>query len=233
MSEVTWSPVCDPTRGLITGMRFGLFKPGLSRVVLDSAGPVKITKAFMVKPAPGRLPVVLDISRDSETAFMTAYKQSGERVQPRVKHLPPPGPPQVKSSSKKDEKAVIMIDPGHGALTLGDKPVGVWEKHIVLAFSKELRRPALATGKFDVRMTRNRDVFIRLRERIARAKHVGADLFLDPRGFDPDRKVRGASVYTLSERASDKEADELAQKENRISSPGWTLNISPTRSLIS
>ena len=220
MSEVTWSPrMRNPTRGgLITGMRFGLFKPGLSRVVLDSAGPVKITKAFMVKPAPGRpYRVVLDISRDSETAFMTAYKQSGERVGPRVKRLPPPGPPQVKSSSKKDEKAVIMIDPGHGGVDPGAiSRSGVWEKHIVLAFSKELRRQLLATGKFDVRMTRNRDVFIRLRERIARAKHVGADLFLSIHADSiRNRKVRGASVYTLSERASDKEADELAQKENK------------------
>ena len=220
MSEVTWVPrMRNPPRGgLITGMRFGLFKPGLSRVVLDSAGPVKITKAFMVKPAPGKpYRVVLDISRDSETAFMTAYKQSGERVGPRVKRLPPPRPPQVKSSSKKAEKTVIMIDPGHGGVDPGAiSRSGVWEKHIVLAFSKELRRQLLATGKFDVRMTRNRDVFVRLRERIARAKHVGADLFLSIHADSiRNRKVRGASVYTLSERASDKEADELAKKENK------------------
>ena len=220
MSEVTWLPrLRNPPRGgLITGMRFGLFKPGLSRVVLDSAGPVKITKAFMVKPAPGKpYRVVLDISRDSETAFMMAYKQSGERVGPRVKRLPPPRPPQVKSSSKKDEKTVIMIDPGHGGVDPGAiSRSGVWEKHIVLAFSKELRRQLLATGKFDVRMTRNRDVFVRLRERIARAKHVGADLFLSIHADSiRNRKVRGASVYTLSERASDREADELAKKENK------------------
>ena len=220
MSEVTWLPrMRNPPRGgLITGMRFGLFKPGLSRVVLDSAGPVKITKAFMVKPAPGRpYRVVLDISRDSETAFMTAYKQSGERVGPRAKRLPLPRPPQVKSSTRKDEKTVIMIDPGHGGVDPGAiSRSGVWEKHIVLAFSKELRRQLLATGKFDVRMTRNRDVFIRLRERIARAKHVGADLFLSIHADSiRNRKVRGASVYTLSERASDKEADELAKKENK------------------
>ena len=220
MSEVTWLPrMRNPPRGgLITGMRFGLFKPGLSRVVLDSAGPVKITKAFMVKPVLGKpYRVVLDISRDTETAFMTAYKKSGERVGPRVKRLPPTRPPQVKSSSKKDKKTVIMIDPGHGGVDPGAiSRSGVWEKHIVLAFSKELRRQLLATGKFDVRMTRNRDVFVRLRERIARAKHVGADLFLSIHADSiRNRKVRGASVYTLSERASDKEADELAKKENK------------------
>ena len=78
---------------------------------------------------------------------------------------------------------------------------GVWEKHIVLAFSKELRHQLLATGKFDVRMTRDRDVFIRLRERVARAKHAGADL--------SSRSTRTRSGtdggMTLSERASDKE----------------------------
>ena len=123
--------------------------------------------------------MVLDITRTSETAFMTAYKKSGERVGPRVKRLPPTRPAIAgQVVFEKDEKAVIMIDPGHGGVDPSAiSRSGVWEKHIVLAFSKELRRQLLATGRFDVRMTRNRDVFIRLRERIARAKHVGADLF--------------------------------------------------------
>ncbi|MGB0629547.1 MAG: N-acetylmuramoyl-L-alanine amidase [Alphaproteobacteria bacterium] len=221
MSEVTWSPEMrnPPRGGLITGMRFGLFKPGSSRVVLDSAGPVQVAKAFMIPPAsPGRpYRVVLDISRTSESAFMAAYTQSDKRLKPRPKQPPPAPLPVAKPRPKPDEKIVIMIDPGHGGVDPGAMSrSGVWEKHIVLAFSKELRRQLLATGKFDVRMTRDRDVFIRLRERIARAKQAGADLFLSIHADSiRNRKVRGTSIYTLSERASDKEAAALAQKENK------------------
>lgn len=222
MSEVTWSPELrnPPEGGLVTGMRFGLFKPGSSRVVLDSAGPVKIAKAFMIPPAsPGRPHrVVLDISRTTENAFMAAYTQSGQRPKPEARRPPPQLPVPVKKPDlKKDEKIVIMIDPGHGGVDPGAMSrSGVWEKHIVLAFSKELRRQLLATGKFEVRLTRNSDVFIRLRQRIALAKAAGADLFLSIHADSiRNRKVRGTSVYTLSERASDKEADALARKENK------------------
>ena len=80
--------------------------------------------------------------------------------------------------SKRNKKIVIMIDPGHGGVDPGAiSRSGAWEKHIVLAFSKELRRQLVATGKFDVRLTRHRDVFIRLRQRIAKARAVGANLF--------------------------------------------------------
>jgi N-acetylmuramoyl-L-alanine amidase len=85
-----------------------------------------------------------------------------------------------------------------------------------LAFSKELRRQLQATGKFEVRLTRARDVFLRLRDRIARARAVGADLFLSIHADSiRNPRVRGTSVYTLSERASDKEAASLARKENK------------------
>ena len=110
-----------------------------------------------------------------------------------------------------------MIDPGHGGVDPGAiSRSGAWEKHIVLAFSKELRRQLVATGKFDVRLTRHRDVFIRLRQRIAKARAVGANLFLSIHADSiHNRRVRGTSVYTLSKRASDKEAAALARKENK------------------
>ena len=221
MSEVTWSPkMRNPPRGeLVTGMRFGLFKPGSSRVVLDSAGPVKISKAFMIPPsAPGRgYRVVLDIARTSQNAFMAAYRKSDARPKPRVQRPAPVRPPILRPRPKPDEKLVIMIDPGHGGVDPGAiSRSGTWEKHVVLAFSKELQRQLRATGKYDVRLTRSRDVFIRLRDRISIARRANADLFLSIHADSiRNPKVRGASVYTLSERASDKEAAALARKENK------------------
>jgi N-acetylmuramoyl-L-alanine amidase len=223
LSEVTWSPGLrnPPKGGLVTGMRFGLFKPGSSRVVLDSAGPVRIAKAFMIPPSGKNQSyrLVVDIAKTSKQAFLMAYKRPDRR--PVAKSAPPvrasiPVPFKRKPSRPNDKK-LIVIDPGHGGVDPGAMSrSGVWEKRIVLAFAKDLRRGLLATGKFNVKLTRNRDVFIRLRNRIAIARRAGADLFISVHADSiGNSKVRGTSVYTLSERASDKEADTLAQKENK------------------
>jgi N-acetylmuramoyl-L-alanine amidase len=223
MSEVTWSPKLrnPPTGGLVTGMRFGLFKPGASRVVLDSVGPVRVAKAFMIPPS-GRNTVyrlVVDIAKTSEQAFLMAYKRPDPR--PVVKNAPPATAsipiPFKRKPPRPNQKKLIVIDPGHGGVDPGAMSrSGVWEKHIVLAFAKDLQRGLLASGKFNVRLTRDLDVFIRLRDRIAIARRAGADLFISVHADSiRNSRVRGTSVYTLSERASDKEADTLAQKENK------------------
>lgn len=223
LSEVTWSPKLrnPPKGGLVTGMRFGLFRPGSSRVVLDAAGPVRISKAFVIPPS-GRnraYRLVIDIAKTSKQAFLMAYKRADRR--PVARSAPPVQAsiplPFRRKPSPPDRKKLIVIDPGHGGVDPGAMSrSGVWEKHIVLAFAKQLRRGLLATGKFNVKLTRNRDVFIRLRNRIAVARRAGADLFISVHADSiGNSKVRGTSVYTLSERASDKEAGALAQKENK------------------
>ena len=218
MSEVTWSPKLRnaPTGGLVTGMRFGLFRPGASRVVLDSSGPVRIDKVFIIPPSPKyrSYRLVVDIAKTSRQAFMMSYRQPEATAASRPASVPVPfrRPP-----APADEKKLIVIDPGHGGVDPGAMSrSGVWEKHIVLAFSRELKQSLLATGKFRVRLTRDKDVFIRLRDRIAIARRAGADLFISVHADSiGNSKVRGTSVYTLSERASDKEADALARKENK------------------
>lgn len=219
MSEVTWSPEMrrPPSGGLVSSMRFGLFKPGSSRVVLDTAGPVRVTKAFTLPPArPGATHrLVVDIARTTRQAFMLGYKpRTVIRKPPEIlRRLPPPRPER----SPRARKTLVMIDPGHGGIDPGAiSRSGIWEKHIVLAFAKELRRQLLGTGKYRVAMTRNGDVFIRLRDRIARARKAGAHLFISLHADTiRNASVRGTSVYTLSERASDKEAAALATKENK------------------
>ncbi|MEC8289457.1 MAG: N-acetylmuramoyl-L-alanine amidase, partial [Pseudomonadota bacterium] len=221
LPEVTWSrDLRSPSNGgLVTGMRFGLFKPGLSRVVLDSAVPVRIVKAFTIHPTARGRPhrVVLDLARTTRNAFMQTYLKDVQRLRSSVKGGPLQRTVVPLTRSKRNKKIVIMIDPGHGGVDPGAiSRSGAWEKHIVLAFSKELRRQLVATGKFDVRLTRHRDVFIRLRQRIAKARAVGANLFLSIHADSiHNRRVRGTSVYTLSKRASDKEAAALARKENK------------------
>ena len=224
MSEVTWSPDLKraPHGGLITGMRFGLFKPGTSRVVMDAAGPVQVTKSFVLPPSQGdrHYRLVLDIERTTRASFMKGYHRP-------VPQKPPPQAasamvplPKLKPRRRpgdRGEKKLIMIDPGHGGVDPGAiSPSGLREKDVVLAFGRELRRRLLATGEYRVDMTRDTDVFIRLRDRVAMARKVGADLFISIHANTiGSRHVRGTSVYTLSENASDREAAALAAKENK------------------
>jgi N-acetylmuramoyl-L-alanine amidase len=112
---------------------------------------------------------------------------------------------------------MIAIDPGHGGVDPGARGIsGAWEKDLTLLQARELRRQLLQHGGYRVVMTRDRDVFVRLRERIAIAQRAGADIFISLHADSiADRSVRGGAIYTLSEQASDKEAAALAAKENK------------------
>ena len=87
---------------------------------------------------------------------------------------------------------------------------------ITLSVAKQLRQQLLATGRFRVAMTRDKDVFVPLRDRFKIARDKGADLFISLHAdSNPSGQARGASVYTLSDKASDAEAEALATKENK------------------
>lgn len=113
-------------------------------------------------------------------------------------------------------RPVVILDPGHGGIDGGTvSRKGTLEKQIVLAFARELRNKLRATGRFDVYMTRNDDKFVSLGKRVKFARTKKADLFIAVHADSMrKRRVRGATVYTLSEKASDAEAAALAEKEN-------------------
>ena len=132
--------------------------------------------------------------------------------------LRPPVFPRPKPRIR-PRKKVIIIDPGHGGVDPGAVGRrGVPEKRIVLEFSNILRRRLEATGKYTVFMTRNSDTFIRLSDRVQYARKHNGDLFIAVHADAISRRkqsTRGATVYTLSHRASDKEAAALAARENK------------------
>jgi N-acetylmuramoyl-L-alanine amidase len=112
---------------------------------------------------------------------------------------------------------VVALDPGHGGVDPGAiGPGGVYEKDITLATARELARQLAGTGRFRPLLTRRTDVFVPLRERVARARMEHAELFLSLHADAlPDSAMRGLSVYTLSDQASDRETAALATRENR------------------
>jgi N-acetylmuramoyl-L-alanine amidase len=126
---------------------------------------------------------------------------------------------------------LVMLDPGHGGKDPGAIGVsGTFEKHVALATAEELKRQLEATGRYRVALTRGRDVFVPLDDRVAHAEAQGAALFVSMHADAlSDHDVRGASVYTLSNTASDAQTAALAQRENsadRFMGPAWH-NTSP------
>ena len=122
----------------------------------------------------------------------------------------------IEKQKKVTIKPVVVIDPGHGGIDPGSTSGRVFEKHITLAAAKVIESHLKSLGRYTVFLTRRNDKFVRLRKRIAIAKAHGASLFISLHADAiKNRRVRGLSVYTLSERASDKEAADLARKENK------------------
>jgi N-acetylmuramoyl-L-alanine amidase len=112
----------------------------------------------------------------------------------------------------------VILDPGHGGIDPGTTGVsGVFEKDIVLDTARLVAQRLDASKRFRIVLTRTSDEFVALQDRVARARAAGGDLFLSVHADAlPDREMRGASVFTLSDRASDKEAAELAARENKV-----------------
>jgi N-acetylmuramoyl-L-alanine amidase len=218
LPELQWSPAAALGRetGLIEAMRFGLFAPGTSRVVLDVTAPVRVNSVFLIPPSEG-YPVrfVVDMVRVSRAAY------DAGRGRPPLVSDPPlaplraaviaPPPPKV------DERPLVIIDPGHGGVDPGSRSItGVDEKRISLDYARELKKQLEATGRYRVALTRNKDIFLRLRDRMEVGQRLGGGLFVSLHANNHESpKIRGASIYTLSEKASDAEAEALAAKENK------------------
>ncbi|UEM22618.1 N-acetylmuramoyl-L-alanine amidase [Skermanella mucosa] len=132
-----------------------------------------------------------------------------------------PLPPR-RPSPRTDARRVIALDPGHGGVDPGAISVtGVYEKDITLAMARAVRDQLVATGRYRVVMTRDSDVFLRLRDRVALAREAGADLFISLHADSiGSSDMRGMSIYSLSDKASDREADMLAARENRADALG-------------
>ncbi len=235
LPEVAWSLPQGyepkPT-GLITGLRFGLFAPGTSRVVLDISGPALLQKVFVIPPREGKPHrLVVDIETATRQQYFAAEgSATGEATLSDVPLTPldgqqaaltpggAPGVPPLPQPKPKpaDTRPVVVIDPGHGGVDPGAVGVsGVYEKNLTLDYGRALKKALEATGRYRVVMTRDKDVFLKLRERIRLAQEAKGDLFISLHAnVHASGRIRGASIYTLSETASDEEAAALAAAEN-------------------
>ena len=203
-------------KGLISGLRFGQFTAEQSRLVIDLKTPAIVSRSFVLDPASG-FPHRLVVDLKTSSAENFAKQVAADRTAKRAKAPATSAPPEILQAPRKpNRKPVIVVDAGHGGVDPGASGRKAREKQVTLAFSKELARQLRNTGKYDVYLTRSRDIYIPLRQRVNIARKHQADLFISIHADAIKRKnVRGMSIYTLSETASDKEAEALARKENR------------------
>ena len=209
------SSVGQTGKGLIKAFRYGLFGPRQSRVVIDTDGPTLVRKA-RVETSGGPTPrLVLELARQAAgPAQEVAPIPSAPELRPSKFEEPPP------AVTLREGKPVVVVDAGHGGVDPGAiGSDGSPEKDIVLSVARRLRNLLVKSGRYTVVMTRNRDMYISLEQRVRTSRRHDADLFISLHADSVADEslaphVRGGSIYTLSERASDEEARRLADKEN-------------------
>jgi N-acetylmuramoyl-L-alanine amidase len=205
----------DSSRGLIKAFRFGLVMQGGSRIVIDVGKPVRIDKAFMIDAVAGQpARLVIDLAATDRDSFMKALAADSRPVRPLS-----PEAVEREPAHRGDSRPIIVLDPGHGGIDNGAvAPSGEMEKDIVLQFAAQLRDDLERSGKYRVVMTRTDDTFIPLVDRVRMARIRQASLFVSVHADAIKRgegEAQGATVYTLSETASDADAGRLAESENR------------------
>ena len=204
-------------RGLVKAFRFGLVMQGGSRIVLDVNKPVKVEKAFALDAQGGQpARLVLDLVATDRDSFMRNLAAENRTQTPGATG----GIAQATADTRRgDTRPIVVIDPGHGGIDNGTiASTGVMEKQIVLDFAMLLRERLEQSGRYRVVMTRTDDSFIPLADRVRMARIRQAALFISIHADalkKGEGEAQGATVYTLSETASDAEAARLAENENR------------------
>ena len=211
-----------PNKGIVKEVRFGSFNNDISRIVFDLNKPLKNIKTKLLKPSSGKKRMLYIELEVNKVILSTKIDNKKKTLQ------------QSKLSKK---RRTIIIDPGHGGKDPGTSYQGkLNEKDIVLNFSKVLKEKLTNNG-YRVFLTREIDKFIKLNDRVEFAKKKGADLFISIHA-DASKKdnVRGFSVYTLSEKKMDKEAEKVANLENKgsvFSRKGLIgINLTQSRNII-
>jgi N-acetylmuramoyl-L-alanine amidase len=226
-------------RGLIKAFRYGLVMPGGSRIVFDLSGPARIAHSYVLDAANDQPPrFVLELEEVDRTVFVQSLAAESR---PELRSViadaadaavaaEAAAPP--KPAAPADLRPMVVIDPGHGGIDNGTQANGESEKNLVLGFGLALRDRLEKSGKYRVVMTRTDDTFIPLADRVRIARNQSAALFVSIHADALPRSegdAQGATIYTLSDRASDAEAERLAEAENKADAIGGVnLTEEPT-----
>lgn len=192
--------------GMVSDLRYGLSGPNTSRIILTTNSPFAVENHKVERLDSGLWQLIVDITRDNEANFQQLLTKQGN------------GDSRTNDGKPPEKKPFrVVVDAGHGGVDSGAEGIsGVIEKNVTLAFARTLRDELEKNLDLEVYLTRDSDVFLRLNERVEKARSYGADLFISIHADTINMSaMRGATVYTISDRASDDLAKALADRENK------------------
>ncbi len=198
----------------VADLRYGIFRPGWSRMVVDLPEPLVIDYAEMkTDQVRGSAALTVRLKTASPEVFAKAsgaFKSEEWAVPKGHKGIKP------KTRQIGDRPLVVAIDPGHGGIDSGATREGFQEKDLVLQFARELKDALIRSGRYKAELTREDDTFVSLPERITLARQMGADVFVSVHADAlSEGRATGTTIYTLSEEASDTAAEQLARQHDR------------------
>ncbi|MCB6177176.1 N-acetylmuramoyl-L-alanine amidase [Rhodobacter sp. Har01] len=210
--EVDWAGIGEVTRSApqVRDVRAGVFRPGWSRLVLELSGPMHVAESEMQTGADGAA-ILLRLEPAEAEAFRAeaARPEPPDWAAPKAADLPPP-------VARGEGPVVVVLDPGHGGIDPGAERDGEKEAELMLTFARELKDLLSRDGRFRVVMTRDDDVFVPLETRISIARAAGAQIFISLHADAlAEGEAQGATIYTLSEEASDEASAALAERHDR------------------
>ncbi|MGB3417854.1 MAG: N-acetylmuramoyl-L-alanine amidase [Mesorhizobium sp.] len=214
-TRFSFEPDAMKASGLVRQVRYGAVDETAARLVLIGKGPFVVDRFDVLENKDGKgYRFVADLSSATEKEFEEALAVQAQTTGSTVSV--DKGDRVGAPAAAPAHRFTIVLDPGHGGIDGGAESAGgTIEKNVTLAFARELRDKLAATGKYDLFLTREGDDFLRLDERVRIARQHGADLFISIHADTINLKgIRGATVYTVSDKASDAEAQALADREN-------------------
>lgn len=209
--EVDWTGLdALPRRApQIKDLRAGVFRPGWSRLVLELTGPFAVQTAAMTTDPATQVKVRLQPTTQADFAQAAAAPEPAQWALPKAADLPAP-------RKRGDGPLVVVLDPGHGGIDPGAERDGQTEAALMLTFARELKETLLRDGGFSVIMTRDADIFVPLETRTSIARAAGAQVFISLHADSiAEGEAVGATIYRLSEDASDEASRALAERHDR------------------
>jgi N-acetylmuramoyl-L-alanine amidase len=211
MREADWAGIAAlrETSAHVVSLRAGPLRPGWSRLVIELDQPMLVDQAGMVTQGQVRLSLTLRSASAEEFAEMAAMPEPKEWALPKAADFP--AMPQ-----RGDGPLIVVLDPGHGGIDPGAESGGLKEADLMLTFARDLKEILLRDTRFTVVLTRETDIFVPLEERSTLARAMGAGVFLSLHADAIAEGVAvGATIYTLSDEASDAAARALAERHDR------------------
>jgi N-acetylmuramoyl-L-alanine amidase len=219
--------------GLVKSFRYGMFGFGRSRVVIDLSAPARVVSAV-------NAPLLKDLgttfSIELARADREAFHEFAGGVHATSAAVSAPTTPTRAATPQKDARPLVVIDPGHGGFDPGAMGgSGEVEKNITLEFAMTLAAELEHRGHAQVALTRTSDSFVSLTDRARFAHDQNAALFVSIHAdtLTGSPHVRGATIYTLADHASDADAARVAEKENRVDQLAGVDSSSPDEEVVS